>query len=96
MEFYLTAMMRGKTEEEKYTMFLFSIGQQGRDVFNTMTWEKKRNAKGNATDKVNITVRQLIKNFEDYFLTKKNLVAERREYFWKNQNDDETFDQCMA
>ena len=96
MEFYLTAMMRGKAEEEKYTMFLFSIGQQGRDVFNTMTWEKKRNAKGNATDKVNITVRQLIKNFEDYFLPKKNLVAERREYFWKNQNDDETFDQYMA
>ena len=96
MEFYLTAMMRGKTEEEKYTMFLFSIGQQGRDVFNTMTWEKKRNANGNATDKVNITVRQLIKNFEDYFLPKKNLVAERREYFWKNQNDDETFDQYMA
>ena len=96
MEFYLTAMMRGKTEEEKYTMFLFLIGQQGRDVFNTMTWEKKRNAKGNATDKVNITVRQLIKNFEDYFLPKKNFVAERREYFWKNQNDDETFDQYMA
>ena len=84
MEFYLTAMMRGKTEEEKYTMFLFSIGQQGRDVFNTMTWEKKRNAKGNSTDKVNITVRQLIKNFDDYFLPKNNLVVERREYFWKN------------
>ena len=83
MEFYLTAMMRGKTEE-KYTMFLFSIGQQGRDVFNTMTWEKKRNAKGNPTDKVNITVRQLIKNFDDYFLPKNNLVVERREYFWKN------------
>ena len=49
-----------------------------------MTWEKKRNAKGNPTDKVNITVRQLIKNFDDYFLPKNNLVVERREYFWKN------------
>ena len=49
-----------------------------------MTWEKKRNAKGNPTDKVNITVRQLIKNFDDYFLPKNNLVEERREYFWKN------------
>ena len=25
MEFYLTAMMRGKTEEEKYTMFFFQL-----------------------------------------------------------------------
>ena len=40
-----------------------------------MTWEKKRNAKGNPTDKVNITVRQLIKNFDDYFLPKNNLVV---------------------
>ena len=86
----------GKDRRRKIHYVLFSIGQQGRDVFNTMTWKKKKNAKGNATDKVNITVRQLIKNFEDYFLPKKNLVAERREYFWKNQNDDETFDQYMA
>ena len=44
-------------------------------MFNTMTWEKKRNAKGNSTEKVNITVRQLIKNFDDYFLPKNNLVV---------------------
>ena len=47
MEFYLTAMMRGKKEEE-YSVFLFLIGEQGRDVLNTMTWEKKRNHEGSA------------------------------------------------
>ena len=37
MEFYLTTMTKGKTEEEKYSVFLLLIGEQGRDVVNTMT-----------------------------------------------------------
>ena len=41
-------------------------------------------------------MRQLFKNFEDYRLPNKNLVVKRRKFFWKNQNDDETFDQCMT
>ena len=41
MEFYLTAMTRGKTEEGKYNVFLFLNGEQGRDIFNTIEWDKK-------------------------------------------------------
>ena len=37
----------GKDRRRKIHYVLFSIGQQGRDVFNTMTWKKKKNAKGN-------------------------------------------------
>ena len=96
MEFYLTAVMRGKSEEEKYSVFLFLIGEQGRDIFNTMEWEKKVDAEGNETDEDNITVKELFKNFEEYCLPKKNLVVERRKFFWKNQHDDETFDQYMT
>ena len=95
-EFYLTAVMRGKSEEEKYSVFLFLIGEQGRDIFNTMEWEKKVDAEGNETDEDNITVKELFKNFEEYCLPKKNLVVERRKFFWKNQHDDETFDQYMT
>ena len=47
-------------------------------------------------DEDDIKVRQLFKNFEGYCLPKKNLAVERRRFFWKNQNDDETFDQYMA
>ena len=96
MEFYLTAMMKGKTEEEKYSVFLFLIGEQGRDVFNTMQWEKKRDEEGNPTDEDEITVKQLFQKFEEYCLPKKNLVVERRKFFWRNQQDDETFDQYMT
>ena len=95
VEFYLTAMMREKTEEEKYSVFLFLIGEQGRDIFNTMEWDKKVDAWGNQAEEDDITVKKLFERFEEYCLPKKNLVVERRKFFWKNQHDDETFDQFM-
>ena len=33
---------------------------------------------------------------EGIYSSKKNLVVERRKFFWKNQHDDETFDQFMT
>ena len=71
-------------------MFLFLIGEQGRDIFNTMEWDKKVDAQGDQTEGDDITVKKLFKRFEDYCLPKKNLVVERRKFFWKNQHDDET------
>ena len=62
MEFYLTAMMRGRTEEEKYSVFLFLIGEQGRDIFNTMEWDKKRDEDGNQTQEDDITIKKLFEN----------------------------------
>ena len=96
MEFYLTAMMRGKTEQEKYSVLLFLIGEQGRDIFNTIEWDKKVDAQRNQTEEGDITVKKLFKRFEEYCLLKKNLVVERKKFFWKNQHDDETFDQFMT
>ena len=71
-------------------MFLFLIGEQGRDIFNTIEWDKKVDAQGDQTEEDDITVKKLFKRFEDYCLSKKNLVVERRKFFWKNQHDDET------
>ena len=70
-------------------MFLFLIGEQGRDIFNTIEWDKKVDAQGDQAED-DITVKKLFKRFEDYCLPKKNLVVERRKFFWKNQHDDET------
>ena len=95
MEFCLTDMIRGKIEEEKYSVFLFLIGKQGRNIFNTTEWVKKADALGNQTEEDDITVKKLFKRFREYCLPKKNLVVERT-FFWKNQYDDETFDQFMT
>ena len=59
MEFYLTALMRGKRGEEKCSVFLFSTGEQGRDVFNTRTWEKKRRREENSSGKIKMMMRHL-------------------------------------
>ena len=45
--------------------------------------------------KQKITVKKLFKRFREYCPPKKNLVVERP-FFWKNQYDDETFDQFMT
>ena len=96
MEFYLTALMRTKSEEEKYSVFLFLTGQQGRDICNTFEWEKKTDATGNQREEDDITIKGLFKKFEEYCLPKKNLVVERRKFFWRNQHDEKTFDQFLT
>lgn len=48
LEFYLTAMMKGKNEEDEYTMFLFLMQKQ--DIFNIMDWDKKQDAQVNQTE----------------------------------------------
>ena len=50
MEFCLNDMIRGKIEEEKYSVFLFLIVKQGRNIFNTTEWVKKADALGNQTE----------------------------------------------
>ena len=60
-----------------------------------MEWNKKVDARGNQKEEHDITVKKLFKRFEEYCLSKNNLVVERRKFFWKNQHDDETFDQFM-
>ena len=48
LEFYLNAMMKGKNEEDEYTMFLFLMQKQ--DIFNIMDWDKKQDAQANQTE----------------------------------------------
>ena len=95
MEFYLTAMMRGKTEEEKYSVFLFLIGEKGKDIFDTIELDKKVDPRRNQTEEDGITVKKIFKRFEEYCLLNTNLVVERRKFFWKNQHNNKTFDQLM-
>ena len=51
-------MMIGNTEEEKYSVFLFLIGKQGRDIFSTIEWDKKVDAQRKKTE-ADITVKKL-------------------------------------
>lgn len=48
LEFYLTAMIKGRNEEDEYTMFLFLMQKQ--DIFNIMDWDKKQDEQENQTE----------------------------------------------
>ena len=61
----MTVMMRQKTEEEKYSVFLFLIEEWGRDIFSTIEWVKKVDAQGDQTEKDDITVKKFFKRFEE-------------------------------
>ena len=59
MSLYLTAAMHGKSELERYSTFLYIIGERGREIFNNMEWQKKTNEEGKVTDEDDITVQGL-------------------------------------
>ena len=73
----------------QYSRFLFVIGETGREIFNTFSWNKKIRD-GVETEEDDITVKALFQRFEDYCLPKKNLIVKRRRLFTRNQQHDET------
>jgi hypothetical protein len=75
MQFYIDATMAKKIEKEKYSFFLFSIGEAGREIFNIWIWPKVKNDKNEPTDEDEITVAALFKKFEDYCKPKRNLIV---------------------
>ncbi len=59
-------LMAKKTEKEIYSFFLLSIGETGREIFNTWVWPKVVDDNGEPTDEDEITVAALFKNVENY------------------------------
>ena len=90
MLLYLNAVMKDKSEEARYSKILFVIGERGGEIFNTWTWGKVQDDNGNDTDVDNITVEALLQNFEEYYMPKRNLVVERRRFFQRSQDSEET------
>lgn len=81
-----------KNRRGEVLMFLFITGEKGGEIFNTWTWEKKRNAAGQTTNEDDITVTLLMEGFEKYCLPKKNLISEKRNFFLRNQLPDTPID----
>ena len=62
MKLYIELTMTGKSEKEKCCAFLYTIGQAGRDIYNTMTFSEEEQ------DKIDI----LFTKFETYCKPKNN------------------------
>ena len=96
MTLYIDAVMTGKTQKEKYSAFLYCIGQRGRDIYNTFTFEKVKDEHGVDTDVDDITVAILFTKFQDYCNPKTNVLLERRKFFRRDQKTGECFDTFLT
>ena len=83
MQLYIDLTMKNKSQKEKCSAFLYTIGQAGRDVYNTMTLSEEEQ------DKIDV----LFSKFESYCKPKQNVAIERYHFNTRVQGRQETIDQ---
>ena len=74
-----------RADHEKYSTFLYTVGQTGRDIYNTMTFLEEKQ------DKIDI----LFSKFEAYCKPKQNITIEHYCFNTRVQGRQETIDQYM-
>ncbi|GFO22882.1 hypothetical protein PoB_004938700 [Plakobranchus ocellatus] len=83
MQLYLDLAMKTKSDEEKCTAFLYLIGTEGREIFNTFNLGEQK-------------LQNLIDAFDNYCKPKENITVERYKFNSRNQTRTETFDQYVT
>ena len=86
MQLYIELTMKNKSQKEKCSAFLYTIGQAGRDVYNTMTLSEEEQ------DKIDV----LFSKFELYCKPKQNVTIERYRFNTRVQGRQETVDQYLT
>ena len=83
MQLYIDLTMKIKSQKEKCSIFVYTIGQAGRDVYNTITFSEEEQ------DKINM----LFSKFESYCKPKQNVTIERYRFNTRVQGRQENIDQ---
>ena len=86
MQLFIELSMVDKSEKEKCSIFLYTIGQTGRDVYNTMT----------LTDGERDKISTLFAKFEAYCKPKQNVTIERYRFNTRVQAKHKTIDQYLT
>lgn len=85
-QLYLDLSMAGKPEKEKCSVFLYVIGLEGREIYNTFTFAEGEKDK----------IGSLFAKFEDYCNPKKNVIVERHKFNTKYQMKSQSIDQYVT
>ena len=85
VQLYLDVAMSEKTEKEKCKAFLYVIGKEGREIFNTFVFAEQK-------DKLE----PLLEKFESYCIPKKNVTMERHKFNTRTQGSTELIDQFVT
>ena len=87
IDLYLELALTDRTNETKVKLFLYLIGDKGREVYETLEFVAEPSQR---------TVSQVIEAFEKYCNPKKNETVERYKFFTRAQGDSEKFDQFVT
>ena len=83
LDFYLTATEKDQKDNKvKSSILLTCIGPQGREIYNTFTFEEDG-------DKMKFDV--LLKKFDEHCLPKKNVTLVRHKFFTYKQREGQSF-----
>ena len=85
MELFLSLSLADKEEKEQLRAVLYIIGQQGRDIYNTMTFAEDEQNK----------LTPLFKKFDDFCKPKQNITVERYKFNTHTQKTDQTIDEYV-
>ena len=88
MQLNLDVAMSEKTEKEKCKAFLYVIGKEGWEIFNTFVFAEEQKDK----------LEPLLEKFESYCIPKKNVTMERYKFNTRTQGstDSELIDQFVT
>ncbi|XP_062570142.1 uncharacterized protein LOC134232211 [Saccostrea cucullata] len=86
MKLYLNIAMHERNEKDKCSAFLYIIGQEGREIFNTMTIPDED------IDKIDT----LFTKFKDYCAPRENITVWRHRFHTRVQGKIETIDQYVT
>lgn len=86
MSLYLDLAMKANTEKERCQAILYIIGEEGRTIHRTWTFEEDER------DKVN----PLLEKFEEYCIPKTNVTLERYKFNTRTQHENEQIDEYLT
>ncbi|XP_060073561.1 uncharacterized protein K02A2.6-like [Ylistrum balloti] len=86
MRLYLDIAMSDKSEKEKCSAFLYIIGQDGREIYNTFTFTEEEK------DKIEV----LINKFKSYCAPRENITVWRHRFYTRTQGKTETIDEYVT
>ena len=79
-------LCRKRQKKENVKAFLFVIGKEGRELFNTFFFAKEQKDK----------LEPLLEKFESYCLPKKNVTMQRHKFNPRTQGSTELIDQFVT
>lgn len=96
-ELFEKTELAGRSEEVKCSYFLLCIGEDGREIYKTLPFEKEETS--TAEDGAvtwQRTIEEMKSAFKTYCEPRKNITFERHKFNTRNQNEGEHIDQYVT